>query len=228
MRMICFDLDDTLYKEIHYLKSAYREIAESVAWQCTSYSGSADTLVTKVLDRMLDAYSKGQNAFEELNRFMGLDQPISDYLHTYRTHKPKIALSEDVVLTFDTLKENGVRIGLITDGRSVQQHNKIEALELGRWIDDKDIVISEEFGSEKPSRENFVYFMKHYPQAWFAYVGDNPMKDFVGANTLGWDTVCLLDDSRNIHKQTFEKYSEEFQPKYKIHTLPELLNLIPI
>ena len=68
--------------------------------------------------------------------------------------------------------------------------------------------------------------MDKYPKAEFSYVGDNLKKDFVGANALGWQTVCLLDDGRNIHKQEFEKYGEEYQPKVKINTLLELVNLI--
>ena len=64
--------------------------------------------------------------------------------------------------TLDTLKAEGVRIGLITDGRSVQQRNKIEALGLGRWIENADIVVSEEIGSEKPALANYEYFMKRY------------------------------------------------------------------
>ena len=93
MRVICFDLDDTLYKEIDYLKSAYMEIAEFAAGQCTGCSESVNILAVKAYNRMLDAYRKGLNAFEELNRFLGLEQSLRDYLYIYRHHKPKIALS---------------------------------------------------------------------------------------------------------------------------------------
>ena len=147
MRVICFDLDDTLYKEIDYLKSAYREIAGYAAEHCHGCSAPVSVLAHKAYEVMLAAYREGGNAFEALNRFLGLNLPASDYLYIYRNHKPKIALSEDVVRMLDTLKVKGVRIGLITDGRSVQQRNKIEALGLSRWIDDEDMVISEEFGS---------------------------------------------------------------------------------
>ena len=160
MKVICFDLDDTLCKEIDYLKSAYMEIAEFAAGQCTGCSESVNILAIKAYNRMLDAYREGLNAFEDLNRFLGLEQPLRDYLYIYRHHKPKIALSEDVVKTLDAWKAEDIRLGLITDGRSVQQRNKIEALGLGRWIENEDVVISEEFGSEKPALANYEYFMK--------------------------------------------------------------------
>lgn len=79
MRVICFDLDDTLYKEIEYLKSAYREIAEYAVWQCTGCSDSVNILAIKAYDRMLVAYREGLNAFEELNIFLGLELPVSDF-----------------------------------------------------------------------------------------------------------------------------------------------------
>ena len=44
----------------------------------------------KAYEAMLTAYREGQNAFEELNKFLGLSLPIGDYLYIYRNHKPKI------------------------------------------------------------------------------------------------------------------------------------------
>lgn len=214
MRVICFDLDDTLYKEIDYLKSAYREIAEYAAGHCEGCSDCVGILAIKAYNRMLDAYREGLNAFEELNKFLGLELPISDFLYIYRTHKPKIALTEDVEQTLDALKAEGVRIGLITDGRSVQQRNKIEALGLGKWIEEEDIVISEEFGSEKPALANYEFFMKRYPECHdFTYVGDNLKKDFIAPNALGWQTICLKDDGRNIHRQRVDDIEKRMMPK---------------
>ena len=223
MRVICFDLDDTLYKEIDYLKSAYREIAEYAAEHCHWCSAPVSVLAHKAYEVMLAAYNGRLNAFEELNKFLGLDLPIADYLYIYRNHKPNIALCEDVVRTLDALKAVGVRIGLITDGRSIQQRSKIEALGLGRWIDDADIVVSEEFGSEKPALANYEYFMKRYPECQdFTYVGDNPRKDFIAPNSLGWMTVCLNDDGRNIHKQVFSDVVKVAMPKSVIRNLTEI------
>ena len=225
MKVICFDLDDTLCKEIDYLKSAYREIAEYAAEHCHGCSVPVAVLAHKAYDVMIAAYQEGQNAFDVLNSFLGLDLPIADYLYIYRNHKPKIALCEDVDRTLDALKAEGVRIGLITDGRSVQQRNKIKALGLGRWIENEDVVISEEFGSEKPALANYEYFMKRYPECHdFTYVGDNPRKDFIAPNSLGWMTICLKDDGRNIHRQEFSTVKEEAMAKRRIETLLELID----
>ena len=207
-RIVCFDLDDTLYKEMDYLQSAYRAIARYAADLCRGCSDSPMVLSAKVYGAMLAAYRKGDNAFERLNECLGIELPISEYLLMYRKHKPDIGLSEEVVSALNVLKSSGCILGLITDGRSLQQRNKVEALGLNRWIKDEDIVISEEFGSEKPALANYGYFMQRYPECrHFTYVGDNPKKDFIAPNALGWQTVCLRDDGRNIHKQDFTSVS---------------------
>lgn len=230
MKVICFDLDDTLSKEIDYLQYAYREIAHYASAPCNGCSMREDVLAQKAYEAMLEAYQRGENAFEALNAFLGLQNPVSEYLNIYRNHKPSISLSEEVESTLVQLRvdslESKVVLGLITDGRSVQQRSKINALRLERYFEAENIVISEEFGSEKPCEKNYRYFMDKYPEAEFTYVGDNPKKDFVGANALGWNTVCLLDDGRNIHKQEFDKCSAKYQPKHKISTLLELVKLI--
>ena len=214
MKVVCFDLDDTLYKEIDYLQSAYKEIASYASEHCCGSSNSSKGLSAKAYDAMLTAFQKGENAFARLNRFLGLDLPTSEYLQLYRNHKPNISLSKETIQALNMLKEIDCIIGLITDGRSVQQRNKIEALELSRWIADDDIVISEEFGSEKPSPSNYEYFMKRYSSCNdFTYVGDNIRKDFVAPNALGWTTICLQDDGRNIHKQTTNTRDVRYHPK---------------
>lgn len=217
MRVICFDLDDTLYKEIDYLKSAFQDIAEYAAAHCEGCSDSVKILAFKAYNRLLEAYKEGLNAFDELNRFLGLELPISDYLYIYRNHKPIISLSGDVIQTLEILINSQVRLGLITDGRLIQQRNKIDALGLKSWIENDDIIISEEFGSEKPALANYEYFMKRYPGCSdFTYVGDNPDKDFIAPNKLGWETICLRDDGRNIHKQDFSAVSNEAMPNKMI------------
>ena len=223
MKVICFDLDDTLYKEIDYLKSAFQDIAQYAASHCGGGSDSVKFLAIKAYNRMLEAYQEGLNAFDELNRFLGLELPISDYLYIYRNHKPTINLSKEVTNTLDALKRDRIQLGLITDGRSVQQRNKIDALGLKCWIENDDIIISEEFGSEKPALANFEYFMKRYPGCSdFLYVGDNPDKDFIAPNTLGWETICLRDDGRNIHKQDFSAVSNEAMPNKMVMNISML------
>ena len=120
-------------------------------------------MASRAYEWMMNAYRNGENSFEALNHFLGLDIPVVDYLSIYRKHKPNISLSEEVVHVLSVLKEQGIILGLITDGRSIQQRHKIEALGLSAYFDDDNLVISEELGSEKPSLANYSYFIDKYP-----------------------------------------------------------------
>lgn len=216
-KVVCFDLDDTLYKEIDFLKSGYRKVAELVA---TQYGCDARA----IYDKLLKWYYIGENAFACMNEEYGFNNPIKEYLDVYRYHQPSITLSEGVEVTLNELKRRGVIMGLITDGRTISQKNKITVLGLGRWFDKNSIIISEEFGSEKIDERNFRYFMDANPGCSYCYVGDNPMKDFIVPNHLGWQTIMLKDDGRNIHKQNSEQMAN--LPNVVINHFRELLDIL--
>lgn len=216
-KVVVFDLDDTLYKEIDFLKSGYRKIAELVEKRFFYTAND-------VYYNLLTWYSRGGNAFVRLNETYGLDNPISDYLNVYRFHQPNIVLSDDTKEVLTRLKEADVMLGIISDGRVETQNNKIKALELSEWISSDLVLINEEQKYFKPNHWSYDRMMLKCfekgiePDAKFYYVGDNPDKDFKAPNELGWDTVCLLDDGRNIHKQSFDIEVIK-QPKYKISDL---------
>ena len=222
MKVFCFDLDDTLYKEIDFLKSAYLEV---VSYAFThSYEGKKVFQVA--YEGMLEAYLSGGNAFQYLNTYMGLNVPISEYLEIYRAHRPNINMSSETQEVLAEIKANGDVVGIITDGRIVQQTNKIEALQLYRYISAEDIVISEAFGSEKPDERNYEFFVRRYPNAAeFYYIGDNIDKDFYAPNKLGWKTIVLLDNGDNIHKLHSMK-DDAYMPQYYVKQIQDIINYI--
>ena len=206
--VICFDLDDPLYKEIDYLKSAYKEIAETVGHP-------------EAADQLLDWYQSGENAFKKLIDTYGLTVSIADLLKIYREHYPNIHLDDGVKEFLISLKEDGAKLGLISDGRSLTQRNKIKALGLEGFFDIE--IISEEFGSEKPCLRNYQVVMEKFPERKvFIYLGDNTSKDFVAPNQLGWRTVCIAPDERNIHKQNMS-LGKEYMPQRVVKTIKEII-----
>ena len=215
-RVVVFDLDDTLYKEQDYLKSAYSEIASLVE--------SRDSASKGVYDQMLGWWQEGENVFRQLTDTCRLEMTVGDLLSIYRSHVPAIRLEETVGALLDRLRRHAV-LGIITDGRSLTQRHKVEALGLANYMDEQDILISEETGYEKPSDEPFQQLMERYPSHTYYYIGDNPAKDFEAPNRLGWTTVCLLDDGRNIHRQDFSLPSQML-PQYKVSQLTEIENFM--
>lgn len=217
-KVVCFDLDDTLYKEKDFVKSAFKEVAAYVA--CTFHVEAR-----KVYNLMQTSFEKGKQAFQKVNEMLDTDIPMGTFLKMYREHKPDIQLKGNVLATLTVLQEKGFILGLITDGRSVTQRNKIEALGLERFFPNENIIISEEYGSEKPSEDNYKYFMGKYPSAQFAYVGDNLKKDFVTPNRLGWISICLLDNGENIHKQEFTM-EKRYQPSFIVKKMEDIVAVL--
>ena len=223
-KVVVFDLDDTLYKEIDFLKSGYRKISEMVE-KCYGFDAKV------IYDRLLYWYCRGENAFANLNETYGISIPIVDYLNVYRTHHPSIMLSQETTDTLNALQHKGITLAIITDGREITQRQKIEALGLTKWISEDFIFINKAPEHFKPSHFSFNRLMLHcyeqFPDSDFTYyyIGDNPLKDFLAPNQLGWNTVCLLDDGRNIHKQVFDM-EKGYLPTGMIRQMNEILNIV--
>lgn len=189
-----FDLDDTLFPEIDFLRSGFKAIAEKLV-PATQVS---------IYEEMIQRYNNGANVFQWIiDQYHALlpDLTMDCLLQEYREHVPHITLSRDAAGLLHRLAELSMPAGLITDGRSITQRNKLKALQLENYF--RDVIISEEFGSAKPDERNYRYFEDKYPGHEFYYFGDNTGKDFATPARLGWVTVCLKDRGTNIHPQTW-------------------------
>lgn len=214
-RVFIFDLDDTLYKECDFLKSAYRAIA--LRLQALG--------VDDAYPQMLAWYEARGNVFKNVNQYYHLNIPMEDYLNWYRGHRPQISLSDGADELLRGIIASGNKAGLITDGRSITQRNKIEALGLLQYMAPEDMIISEAFGSEKPDVRNYQYFRDKYPQSELIYIADNPRKDFVTPNQLGWMTIGVLNDGRNIHPQNLD-VEKEYLPQIWVKSCAEIRRTI--
>lgn len=216
--IVVLDLDDTLYNEFDFLKSAFHEISNYL-------SSIINIKEAFIFEAMLNYYNNNLNTFEEVLKTYKIETvTINQLINIYRNHIPKIQLSKSTESALMFLKQMSYKVGIITDGRSIQQRNKISALGLVDYFD--DIIISEEFGSEKPNPNNFKFFMNKYGDEYqYVYIGDNVNKDFIVPNSLGWTSICLLDSGKNIHKQSFnlENYK---MPLYVINDLKDIQNIL--
>ena len=205
-KTIVFDLDDTLVKEIDYLKSAFTNIALFL-----------DEGNEGLFDAMFNWYKSKEDVFSNLEK--RYEHAVKDELkNRYRNHFPNFdPLSENRQLLLD-LKADGHFLGMITDGFSITQRNKLKALDIEGIFD--LVVVSEEFGSEKPAEKNFSIFHQFGTTEYF-YISDNVSKDFITPNRLGWTTICLLDGGENIHKQDFNK-DLVYLPSIKIEHLQDI------
>lgn len=217
--LIAFDLDDTLCKEVEFVRSAYRHISNLLN---DKYGiASNDSYAT-----LFDAFRCGENPFDTLlYKYPVITETALELVEIYRYHTPTITLEDSTKELLEHFKTEGYALALITDGRSITQRNKIIALGLDNYFDDENIIISEEFGSEKTDIRNFLYFNDSYTTLY--YIGDNPRKDFINPNILNWRTIMLRNNGENIHSQQIE-VTDNHHAQHSINTLSELLNIIPL
>lgn len=205
---IVFDLDDTLYPERDFVRSGFRAVSAAIEHKTGNCA----------LDRLIELFERRHpDPFGEVLKQFRLSIPKQTLIDTYRNHRPDLTLTAGVRALLTELKSSGHVLGLLTDGRSRTQRNKIRALGVEKWID--EIVISEEFGSAKPNERNYRYFETCFAGRAYAYVGDNLAKDFITPNRLGWQTVGVLDRGEHVHPQTVANTSADALPQYWIERL---------
>lgn len=213
-KVLVFDLDDTLYKEIDFVISAFNYITEYL-WRRNriDISELAAELIKK----------KEFILYDEINSKLEISQhdfTLEKYLELYRFHYPKLNTNNNLITMLKDLKKNGFIIGLITDGRSITQRNKLRSLQIIDLFD--TIIISEENGFSKPHYFNYQLFESKYIESEvFFYIGDNTDKDFnYPLINDKWRSVCVLDNGLNIHPQ-----DSRFLIQNRIETIKEITNL---
>jgi len=212
--VVALDLDDTIYKERDFAISGYRAI---------------DTLFADdVLPAMTRALLNGGNPLDAALEASGQPNPptIPQMLRQYRYHTPHITPSPGAIEFLTTLQKQKIHTALITDGRSVTQRNKIAALGIQQFFSPEMIIISEEIGADKTSPIPFRQLVRLRPEASrFFYIADNPAKDFLYPNLLGWTTIQLrISPELNIH-QPDTAPSPDHAPQIR---LPDFKSILPV
>ena len=97
----------------------------------------------------------------------------------------------------NSLRQRGIRIGLVTDLAEEVQLRKILRLKLVEHLD--VVVTSEEAGREKPNPKIFLAALRRLrvSPARGVMVGDDYERDIQGAKRLGLSTVWVTPDPRN-------------------------------
>ncbi len=200
--VVVFDLDDTLYKEIDFVRSGYAAVLRSLG---ISEAAPLEAMMAwqragePALDRLVQSIGQapGSLGIADVSERAPDAQAL---LTVYREHQPRIVLEPGAEELLAGVRAAGGEWAVVTDGRSSSQRGKLQALGVNQWID--VVVVSEEVGSTKPDPANFHRVATAFPdRERFVYIADNPAKDFAAPNALGWFTIQVDDDGRNVHPQ---------------------------
>ena len=84
----------------------------------------------------------GKMCFLCLQEKYSVGLSVTELLEIYRYHEPQISLPSESAALLLHLRRKNIRLGIISDGRSRTQRNKLRALGLD-WIE--DVVIDEAY-----------------------------------------------------------------------------------
>ena len=162
-------------------------------------------------------------AFDALNEefHLGLsDAQIAELIEVYRQHSPEVAPYPGARETLEAMGGT-MALGLLSDGFLPAQQLKLDALRLEPCF--TAVLFTEALGRDcwKPSTAGYeaVRSQLGAEHAACAYVADNPAKDFVAPNRLGWRTIQYLRPNQ-IHASN--PPAESGQPQHVVRTDEEL------
>ena len=207
IRGVVFDVDDTLYDMAQPFFGAYQH-----------FYGARYDLPVQLLflafrrysdERFADA-QKGRMTMEELYiyrvrmtlRDYGIavtDEEALAFQRTYTELQYQIRLSPVMTSLLDAL-HNVVCIGVITNGESRHQRNKLRSLDVSPWIPEEQIIVSGDYPFRKPDVRIFREMERRLrlaPES-LIYVGDAFDLDIEGACAAGWHSIWFNHRERGI------------------------------
>jgi len=139
-------------------------------------------------------------------------------------HDTKLAYikpNPDVIPTLIALRDEGCKLGIVSNGRSVKQWEKLIRLGLHHFFD--AVIISEDVGSEKPQSKIFRVAIEELgvkPEETI-YVSDDLETDVLGANKAGLISIRVI---KQKHEEPI--LNKDMRPKFTITKISELLSIL--
>lgn len=215
---LIFDLDDTLYEEITYVKSGFRAVSDHLYKifkipKNDSYNSMLEILELegrgKIFDKMLNEYK------------LNSKKNVRECLTVYRLHNPNIILYDSAKRCLDRFSD--IPKYIVTDGNKIVQRRKINSLNLYKIF--KRIFITHQYGL-KYSKPSSYYFEKiakieNIKPNKIVFIGDDPNKDFVGIKPLGFKTIRVMTGNHR-----FEKLKPKYEADISVKSLDEINQML--
>ena len=217
--ILVFDLDDTLYDEMSYVRESFKLVAEFLS---SKYNLPQNKVYNELLS-YLETEGRGKVFNNWLLKYnIYSKQEVKRCVSIYRNTYPKIEISKEAKICLERF-ENWPKY-LVTDGNKIVQSTKIAALNISRYF--KKTIITHNYGKKNAKPSTYVF---HKILSWekkltkdLVYIGDNPYKDFINLKKEGFHTIRV----RTGHYKNIN-LSEEFEAEKSVSNLSKItFNLI--
>jgi FMN phosphatase YigB (HAD superfamily)/rhamnose utilization protein RhaD (predicted bifunctional aldolase and dehydrogenase) len=214
---IIFDLDNTLYDydlcHDKAIKEVFNYIIQNNNTLIFSYIEDVYKKIYKNLKNELGHTASSHNKsiyFKQLLETLNINLSLFSVINNlyWQTFYVNLVCFDGVYDFIIWNKNNGIKIGILTDYETEYQINKLDKLGLLKYID--IIVTSEEVGIEKPSTKMFFNILEKMGLSSneVIMIGDNYDKDIKGALNVGIKSYWFNKDNSEFF--TFKEMLSKF------------------
>ena len=203
---LVFDVDDTVYEQIVPCENAYKSLFDmdidiEKFYLLSRYYSDVKFEASRNGEMTMDEYHiyRIQEAAKDLGVCLTAEQALS-MQKEYKKNQQKLQMSNTTISILELAKENNVKLGIITNGLSEHQWAKIKALGIESWISRENIIVSGDYGINKPDVRIFEIMQEklQLPNASLYYIGDSIENDIVGANNADWKGIWINRYKRKL------------------------------
>lgn len=195
-RVVFFDVDDTLLDTSTFAETARKAAIELMVDNGLPLDKDEAYGVLKTIIRQKGSnYGKHFNILTEV--VLGHEDPMLVALGMITYHNVKIALLRPFAETIDTLiylKNQGYRLGVISNGITIKQWEKLVRLNVYSFFD--EVITSEEVGAKKPDKLIYDVALRKMngdPEKSIM-IGNKFKEDALGAVNAGMSAILVNSD----------------------------------
>lgn len=191
IKTVLFDLDHTLLDRAATIKNHF--VGRPLSYFPFREDLSEEEIISKIIELENPYIFWGLDKVVEQLKLSGyikkeyIDMPYNEYFDTFMREpiKAPVVAYPYASKSILELKKMGLRVSLLTDGEEELQMPKIKSSGLKDLFD--DVFISDSLGIRKPDHRLYELACEKMGVNCdeTAYVGDNPLKDMVGAAKAG-------------------------------------------
>ena len=206
---LVFDVDDTLYEQIVPFENAYKSLFDmdidmEQFYLLSRHYSDVKFEASRNGEMTMDEYHiyRIQEAAKDLGVCLS-DKQALNMQKEYKKNQQKLQMSDITISILELAKESNVKLGIITNGPSEHQWSKIKALGVEKWIAKENIIVSGDYGINKPDVRIFEIMKEklQLPNDSLYYIGDSLENDIVGANNVGWKTIWINRYKKKLPKE---------------------------
>ena len=223
MKLIIFDLDDTLFPSSELATKSRKNACQAIVDK--GLNDTKENVYEKLMIIVKKFGSNSRDHFNELIMQYNVDFPgkyIATAVKAYHETKAKeLKIFDGVYEILKDLKEKGYILILMTNGPLVKQWDKIERLKLDETF--KDYFVSDNQNQSITKDIIFGHILSKYNvEAKDALViGDRLDTDIISANKLNIKNIRILQGK---YANLMPKCKEE-EPSYTVNHISEIVKL---